>query len=212
MRKAKEPDIRNWFGGLVDGMRDGTGQMYMRNRYYDPATGQFTQPDPIGLAGGLNSYGFAAADPVTYSDPYGLSAEEADPPGWFHRLASRTRQLILPAAASAVVQGETLVKNAPESMTPPPMEERVVRSGSGETTRRAQTPRPTTAAPPGGGGGGPPSGAGGGASSGSGAARFTLGRVLAVGGVVLGIALSPDPAGSDRPAVCDSEGQCLYQD
>ncbi|HYW12855.1 MAG TPA: RHS repeat-associated core domain-containing protein [Longimicrobium sp.] len=46
--------------------------MYMRNRYYNPATGQFTQPDPIGLAGGLNSYGFAAGDPVSYSDPYGL--------------------------------------------------------------------------------------------------------------------------------------------
>jgi hypothetical protein len=53
-------------------MRDATGQMYMRNRYYDPQTGQFTQPDPIGLAGGLNSYGFAAGDPVSYSDPYGL--------------------------------------------------------------------------------------------------------------------------------------------
>jgi uncharacterized protein RhaS with RHS repeats len=44
----------------------------MRNRYYDPATGQFTQADPIGLAGGLNAYGFAAGDPVSYSDPYGL--------------------------------------------------------------------------------------------------------------------------------------------
>jgi hypothetical protein len=45
---------------------------YMRNRFYDPATGQFTQTDPIGLAGGLNAYGFAAGDPVSYSDPYGL--------------------------------------------------------------------------------------------------------------------------------------------
>jgi RHS repeat-associated protein len=64
--------VQSWWGGLVDGMRDGSGQMYMRNRYYDPATGQFTQPDPIGLAGGLNSYGFAAGDPVSYADPYGL--------------------------------------------------------------------------------------------------------------------------------------------
>jgi RHS repeat-associated protein len=69
---VKEPDIRTWWGGLVDGMRDVSGQQYKRNRYYDPATGQFTQPDPIGIAGGLNSYGFAAGDPVSYSDPYGL--------------------------------------------------------------------------------------------------------------------------------------------
>ena len=62
-----------WFGSLVNGMRDASGQVYMRNRYYDPATGQFTQPDPIGLAGGLNSYGFAAGDPVSYSDPFGLN-------------------------------------------------------------------------------------------------------------------------------------------
>jgi RHS repeat-associated protein len=61
-----------WMGSLADGMRNVNGQIYMRNRYYDPATGQFTQVDPIGLAGGLNAYGFAAGDPVTYGDPYGL--------------------------------------------------------------------------------------------------------------------------------------------
>jgi uncharacterized protein RhaS with RHS repeats len=55
-------------------MRDASGQMYMRNRYYDPQSGQFTQPDPIGLAGGLNAYGFADGDPVSYSDPNGLCA------------------------------------------------------------------------------------------------------------------------------------------
>ncbi len=69
---GEQPDIDVWYGGLVDGMRDASGQMYMRNRYYDPATGQFTQTDPIGVAGGMNVYGFAAGDPVTYSDPYGL--------------------------------------------------------------------------------------------------------------------------------------------
>jgi uncharacterized protein RhaS with RHS repeats len=31
-----------------------------------------TQEDPIGLAGGLNLYGFANGDPVTFSDPFGL--------------------------------------------------------------------------------------------------------------------------------------------
>ncbi|MBB4637560.1 RHS repeat-associated core domain-containing protein [Longimicrobium terrae] len=62
----------DWWGGLVDGMRDASGRMYIRNRYNDPATGQFTQTDPIGVEGGLNTYGFAAGDPVSYDDPFGL--------------------------------------------------------------------------------------------------------------------------------------------
>jgi hypothetical protein len=46
--------------------------LFRRNRYYDPATGQFTQQDPIGIAGGMNLYGFANGDPVNFSDPFGL--------------------------------------------------------------------------------------------------------------------------------------------
>ena len=61
-----------WHGSLVEQKRDGTGLLYRRNRYVDPATGQFTQEDPIGLAGGLNLYGFAAGDPVNFGDPFGL--------------------------------------------------------------------------------------------------------------------------------------------
>ena len=34
-----------------------------------------TQEDPIGLAGGLNLYGFAGGDPINFWDPYGLSAD-----------------------------------------------------------------------------------------------------------------------------------------
>jgi RHS repeat-associated protein len=64
----------------MHGKRDASGLLYMRNRYYDPAQGRFTQPDPIGLAGGLNLYGFANGDPVGYSDPYGLAADCPNPP------------------------------------------------------------------------------------------------------------------------------------
>ena len=71
-RAPTQMPTKTWFGGVLEGQRDAGGQMYMRNRYYDPATGQFTQTDPIGIAGGLNTYGFANGDPVTYSDPYGL--------------------------------------------------------------------------------------------------------------------------------------------
>jgi RHS repeat-associated protein len=62
----------NWQGSLLERKRDKTGLEYKRNRYCDPQTGRFTQEDPIGLAGGLNLYGFAAGDPVNFDDPFGL--------------------------------------------------------------------------------------------------------------------------------------------
>jgi RHS repeat-associated protein len=61
-----------WLGGLLQEGKDGSALQYKRNRYYDPKTGRFTQVDPIGLAGGLNAYGFAGGDPVNYGDPFGL--------------------------------------------------------------------------------------------------------------------------------------------
>lgn len=45
----------------------------------DIEAGPSTQPDPIGLAGGLNLYGYADGDPVNKSDPFGLAAEEDEP-------------------------------------------------------------------------------------------------------------------------------------
>jgi RHS repeat-associated protein len=64
---------RPWYGSLLTGSTDENGLLYRRNRYYNPESGQFTQPDPIGIAGGLNVYGYAEGDPVNYSDPFGLS-------------------------------------------------------------------------------------------------------------------------------------------
>lgn len=61
-----------WVGSLLANGAGGTGLLYRRNRFYDPSTGQFTQQDPIGISGGLSVYGFAAGDPVNFSDPFGL--------------------------------------------------------------------------------------------------------------------------------------------
>jgi len=54
------------------------GFTYLRNRWYDPATGRFLTQDPIGLAGGVNLYSYAGNDPVSYSDPLGLCPECPD--------------------------------------------------------------------------------------------------------------------------------------
>jgi len=49
-----------------------TGLHYNTFRYYAPECGRFTQPDPIGLVGGLNLYAYAP-NPLTWIDPFGLS-------------------------------------------------------------------------------------------------------------------------------------------
>ena len=70
----------SWNGTLIAQKRDGSHLIYKRNRYYDPATARFTQEDPIGLAGGLNIYGFAGGDSVNFSDPFGLCPPADDNP------------------------------------------------------------------------------------------------------------------------------------
>lgn len=49
-----------------------TGLHYNTLRYYDPESGRFTQPDPIGLKGGLNLYAYAP-NPLSWIDPLGLA-------------------------------------------------------------------------------------------------------------------------------------------
>ena len=54
-----------------------TGLHYNRHRYYNPGTGRFLTPDPIKLAGGLNSYQYVP-NPTGWVDPLGLSSCPGD--------------------------------------------------------------------------------------------------------------------------------------
>jgi RHS repeat-associated protein len=42
------------------------------HRTYDPATGRYLQPDPLGYPDGPDAYLYASGDPVNHSDPTGL--------------------------------------------------------------------------------------------------------------------------------------------
>jgi RHS repeat-associated protein len=66
-------------GSLIFDNRDASGLYYRRERYYDSDKGRFTQEDPIGLAGGVNVYGYGGGDPLSYSDPYGLCCAPGSP-------------------------------------------------------------------------------------------------------------------------------------
>ena len=75
----KDPDknginvnIRLRFPGQY---RDGeSGLYYNYFRYYDPTTGRYITSDPIGLRGGLNSYGYVGGNPLGAVDHFGLAA------------------------------------------------------------------------------------------------------------------------------------------
>nr|WP_256228269.1 RHS repeat-associated core domain-containing protein [Variovorax sp. YR750] len=52
---------------------DESGLFYNYFRSYDARTGRYSQPDPIGLDGGWNRFGYVDANPLIYSDYFGLS-------------------------------------------------------------------------------------------------------------------------------------------
>jgi RHS repeat-associated protein len=51
---------------------DGSGLLYYRARYYDPASGKFMTEDPLGImSGDINLYRYVGGDPLDWTDPMG---------------------------------------------------------------------------------------------------------------------------------------------
>jgi RHS repeat-associated protein len=57
---------------------DNTGLNYYRARYYNATLHRFVSEDPIGLAGGVNTYAYVDGDPLSFTDPYGLEPESPE--------------------------------------------------------------------------------------------------------------------------------------
>ena len=52
---------------------DGNGLSYNYFRDYEAGTGRYVESDPIGLRGGISTFGYVEAKPLLYVDPTGLS-------------------------------------------------------------------------------------------------------------------------------------------
>jgi len=70
-----------------------TGDIYMRDRWYNPHTGTFLSPDPEGYAGSANLYSYCHGDPVNCSDPTGRRAMTAEDKRHLATLTARGKKL-----------------------------------------------------------------------------------------------------------------------
>jgi RHS repeat-associated protein len=68
------------FDGQLEDPR-GSGLVYLRNRWYDPATAQFLTPDPLSAVSG-QAYLYASDNPLSYNDDSGLLLGIPDTPSF----------------------------------------------------------------------------------------------------------------------------------
>ena len=67
---------------------DASGLFYNYQREYEPGVGRYSQSDPIGLEGGINSYAYAKSNASSLIDPHGLQSSiirtiGPPPPGYY---------------------------------------------------------------------------------------------------------------------------------
>jgi RHS repeat-associated protein len=89
-----------------------SGLHYNRHRYYDPDTGKYISPDPIGTAGGLNLYAYGT-NPVHCWDPFGL-CNEAKGPTRKQREQIEDLRAGKDVHVSSVAEARALINHMPE--------------------------------------------------------------------------------------------------
>ncbi|NRA70809.1 MAG: RHS repeat-associated core domain-containing protein [Gammaproteobacteria bacterium] len=90
-----------------------SGLHYNYFRDYDPELGRYIQSDPIGLAGGINTYGYVGGNPVSFIEPDGTVAIALAFPGTW--VAVREAVAYVGSAAAAAWAGSEAINHYNES-------------------------------------------------------------------------------------------------
>ena len=93
-----------------------TGLHYNTFRYYDPDTGRFTQPDPIGLAGGFNLYQYAP-NALTWIDPLGLTCGPTPKKSKSPHINPKNIAGKKPSEIDKIARNHGLISKGPDPMT-----------------------------------------------------------------------------------------------
>ncbi|UED78820.1 RHS domain-containing protein [Lysinibacillus sp. CD3-6] len=119
------------------------GLYYNRFRYYDPEQGNYTQVDPIGLAGGNPTlYGYVS-EPNTWLDPFGLSCGKTN-----RGTSNRSYDSTKPLSPSNYPNPDPAMSVPPVRYEPKTIEEVIrVRRGDGPTTKKTHGDRNIEAHP-----------------------------------------------------------------
>jgi RHS repeat-associated protein len=91
---------------------DVTGLYQVRARWYDAQYGRFISEDPIGLAGGINPYAYAAGNPVSSVTPPGYAPT-------FEKATDKQHALVAPGITVPGGGGPTPAPFPPMPSTPP---------------------------------------------------------------------------------------------
>ncbi|MFV3372303.1 RHS repeat-associated core domain-containing protein [Pseudomonas sp. NY15435] len=86
------------FAGQYYDTESGLHYNYLRD--YDPETGRYVKSDPIGLNGGLNTYGYVEGNPVKNIDLYGL-----EPNTPYETFSTAQREMLIDLRAKGISTG-----------------------------------------------------------------------------------------------------------
>jgi RHS repeat-associated protein len=110
-------DLHRWTARAYD---DELNLMFHRARHYDPATGRWLSPDPLGFAAGdVNLYRYLGNGPTLATDPSGLKklslGRASDPQRWLKSLGEPRTAPLDGSAHEAIYKAAGDVLDLPTS-------------------------------------------------------------------------------------------------